>query len=196
MKVLNLKIKSIIVCSLILMVCFLSFKMSSALAGTLDNQAVVTPEEKEEAQRAISELPTAEGIELVDPLQSSNLPEGQKDKIIVKFINNADPLIVFQEAGINTISIEEVTFSIPPDIGNIGASEKAVGEPLEKESDSWYWFLGKSSKEAPGGYKENKLNLCYKITLTPDITLAEAMDRLKDNPNVEYAIPAYLFVQN
>jgi thermitase len=77
---------------------------------------------------------------------------------------------------------------------------------LEKDSDGYYWFLGKNYKEVEDisdeelfkeAYKsmpevEKKLYRSYKIRLPKDISVEEAVDKLKESPDVEYAEPNHL----
>jgi beta propeller repeat protein len=112
------------------------------------------------------------------------------------------------------VSIEDVLKNVaiePKSLGRVYDIKPAVNKfrkelKLEKDSEGWFWFLGKNYKEVeeiPDGelfkeaYKsmpevEKKLYRSYKINLPQDLSVEEAVAKLKENPDIEYAEPNYL----
>lgn len=140
---------------------------------------------------------------LIDPgIESSKSkePEYVPGEVLVKFKEGIDPQAALTQAGIKPEGIGRV-HSIKPVIAKFKKDQK-----LEKDSDGWYWFLGKKYKEIENipdetvfgeVYKnmpevEKSLYRSYKITLPEQITVEEAISKFKSLPEVEYAEPNYI----
>lgn len=150
----------------------------------------VTAEDEQAAIAGFQRLPEANDLNLDQPENPPNLKEADKNSILIELREGSEPNTVLRQAGLNPLKIEEVFCSLPAEGVEITNLNK--DESLQKDSERWYWFLGKN-------YKENQkipqeiFFLHYKITFPQNISLAEVIDRLQGNPSIEYVMPAYLF---
>jgi len=160
-------------------------------------------------------LPSKEEIINLGPGQEEPLPEEtfitgrEKEKqapqyvpgeVLVKFKEGTEPQEVLKQLNLEAKAIERV-HSIKPAVENFRKDYT-----LEKDSDGWYWFLGKRYKEIEEipdeeAFQEayNKMTptqkslyRSYKITLPEGVIVEEAIAKLKNNSNIEYAEPNYI----
>ncbi|MDP1852596.1 MAG: hypothetical protein Q8L26_00080 [Candidatus Omnitrophota bacterium] len=181
-----------------------------------EGDAFVAPEDKKEAEMVFSELPQAEPAPVIE--------EEETNSVIIKFVQGADLNEVLKKAEIEAVNIEEIKISLPVlDEGKFKeaiANMKALGpEPtdlslpksglddkgssqtksqssLEKDSDGWYWFLGKTykevKKEEQNEDKKELFSLYHKVTLKEGLTAGQAMAKLRNNPSIEYVLPGVM----
>lgn len=150
-----------------------------AEAANIEKLDTVSIEDKNRAVEAISQLPNSEPL--------PELEAEHSDTIAVKFTQGANPEDVLRIVGINPVKIEEINFKLPSE--KLAALSQKKEESLEKDSEGWYWYIGKNYKEIPSEQVEDEFNLGFRITLAQGITIAEAINKLKGNPSIEYAIP-------
>ncbi|MFH1753438.1 MAG: hypothetical protein ABH875_04575, partial [Candidatus Omnitrophota bacterium] len=118
-------------------------------------------------------------------------------EVLVKFKEGSDPGRVL--AGAN-LAFEDLSRIHSIDRAAKGASE-TYG--LKKDSSAWYWFKGKKYDKRPNKISEEEfldmyntlsgpakdLFRTYKIKLSEGTSVPEAVARLSQDPNVEYAEP-------
>ncbi|UCC95259.1 MAG: hypothetical protein JSW40_00500 [Candidatus Omnitrophota bacterium] len=178
-----MKVSFGVICTVFLGVMSFSFTL-----WAVDSQetipSTITREDKEEAERVSLELPEPEDSEG----EYSDLE--QTNEIIVTFAEGAEPQEVLRNAEIRLIKMEEVALSLPVAIDN---AKQNTSQSLGKDSNSWYWFKGKKYKEVNN--EEEKFTLQYKILLAKGMTALQAIEQLKDNPNVESVMPVFLYIE-
>jgi beta propeller repeat protein len=127
-------------------------------------------------------------------------PEYVPGEVLVKFKEGVDPQAVLKAANISAQSIGRI-HSITPAVAEFKKTQK-----LEKDSDGWYWFLGKKYKETEEipdeqvfaeAYKsmpktEQSIFRTYQVKLSPKVDVIEAVKKLKNLPAVENAQPNYI----
>ncbi|MEI8350501.1 MAG: S8 family serine peptidase [Candidatus Omnitrophota bacterium] len=138
-------------------------------------------------------------------ITSKNTPGAQgasyvPARVLVKFKEDADPKTILESLGISTPEIARI-YSIAPAAAKFKKEHK-----LEKTSDGWYDFLGKKYEEVDQipdeeafkqaypslSTQEKGLYQTYKIQLPENVSVEEAVAKLKANPAVEYAQPDYI----
>lgn len=158
----------------------------------------ITPEDEQAATNAFYKLPKDAGLSgiarmkdlrLDNPDKPKGLDSRQANKIVVKFSDKVSHQEALRKAGIGIVDLKKMTFSLPVE-NEIGQTLKP-NEHLKKDSDGWYWFIGKNYKKDTEASIQD-FTLDYIVTLSKNVTLENAMNKLKGNPDVEYAIPAYL----
>ena len=127
-------------------------------------------------------------------------PEYVKGEVLVKFREGADPQEVIYYTALSGASVERI-HTIEP------ITKKFLKDyKLEKDSDGWYWFLGKNYKEIEEIPEEEAFQQAYqnmspakkslyrwhKIALPVGMSVEEAITELEDNPDIEYAEPNYI----
>jgi hypothetical protein len=134
------------------------------------------------------------------PTVEEKVPQYAPGEILVKFKEGVDPSSILKEVNLEAKSVERV-HSIRPAVAKFRKDYK-----LEKDSEGWYPFLGKNYKEIDQipnkemfkeAYSkmpdvEKALYRSHKITLPEGMSVEEAVNNLKNNPNVEYAEPNYI----
>lgn len=171
----------------LVLVSFIVFSICSlwifvkAEAANIEKIDTVSIEDKDRAAEAVSQLPNSEPL--------PELEAEHSDTIAVKFTQGANPEDVLRRAGINPVKIEEINFRLPSEKLAALSQKEEKGESLGKGSENWYWYIGKNYKEIPSEQVEDEFNLGFRITLAQGITIAEAINKLKGNPSIEYAMP-------
>lgn len=131
---------------------------------------------------------------------SNQAPQYVPGEVLVKFKEGANPSQVLKAINIETKDISRV-HSIKSVVEKFKKNYK-----LEKNSEGWYPFLGKKYKEAneipdEEMFKEAYKNMpeagkalyrSYKLKIPEGVTIEEAVNKLKNDPNVEYAEPNYI----
>lgn len=121
-------------------------------------------------------------------------------EVIVKFKEGASPESILEQAGLEAARAERVY----PIKSVITRFKKDFG--LEKDTEGWYWFRGKSYeaiddipdeelfKEASRNMSELEQGLfrTYKLALPEGEGIREAISALKKMEEVEYAEPNYI----
>lgn len=147
-------------------------------------------------EKVTGQIPLSEGVE------EPKLPEYAPGEVLVKFKEGVEP-----EEALKEISIKGIERVHP--ITEVVAGFKKDYK-LEKDSDGWYWFLGKKYKEIveisdevafKEAYKqmapeEKSLYRTHKVYLAEGMSVEEAVAALKKNPDVEYAQPNYIMQLN
>ncbi len=121
-------------------------------------------------------------------------------EIIVKFKQGVEPGFVLKDCKINVLAIDRVS-SIEPVVSMF---KKKLS--LQRDSDGWYWYLGKKYSaledmsneeifeslfnEMPDDEKAIYQN--YRIKLPEDMSVEKAITELKINSDVEYVHPNYI----
>ena len=132
--------------------------------------------------------------------QERQEPKYAPGEVLVKFKEGAEPEAVLQEIDLEAKNIERV-HSIKPALSKFRKSWK-----LEKDSNGWYWFMGKKYQDKEEvsdeevfqeAYKEmspeeKTLYRSYKIALPEETSVEQAVVELENNPDVEYAQPNYI----
>ena len=130
-------------------------------------------------------------------------PEYVPGEILVKFKEGADPQTVLQSLNLESANVSRV-HSIKPAVAKFKKDYK-----LEKTEDGWYSFLGKNYKEVSDiqnipdeeVFKEAYIKMpdaekdiyrSYKLKLAEGLSVPEAIGKLRENPDVEYAEPNYI----
>ena len=127
-------------------------------------------------------------------------PEYVPGEVIVEFNEDADPQAVLEEAGLPSNSIERV-HSIQPVAARFKKDYKISGA-----GSGWYSFLGKNYEEVNNisdedafkeAYKDMEperkaLYLKYKVALPENVSVEDAVAKMKENPGVESAYPNYI----
>ena len=132
--------------------------------------------------------------------QESDSPQYAPAEVLVKFEEGVDPQKVLDAAGIQARSV-----------GRIHPIEPAVKEfrktyELKRDSKGWYSFYGKQYEEVEDipdeelfdeayegmGSVEQSLYRSYKVKLTEETSVQEAVAKLEDSAGVEYAEPNYI----
>ncbi|MFA4888000.1 MAG: S8 family serine peptidase [Candidatus Omnitrophota bacterium] len=147
------------------------------------------------------------GLSLSDCLGASdtakagiNASEYVPQEVLVKFAENVKPELALKQVNLPAKEIKRV-FSIEAAIGKFKKTSK-----LEKDSDGWYWFLGKNYKEIEAipsaemfqaayenmDAQEKGLFRIYNIKLPENISVEKAVGLLSSQLEVEYAEPNYI----
>ena len=177
--------KTIIMKRSLMLITFVIFSICSLWifvkveAANIEKLDTVSIEDKDRAAETISQLPNSEPL--------PELEAGHSNMIVVKFTQGAKPEDVLQIVGINPVKIEEINFKLPSE--KLATSSQKKEESLGKGSESWYWYIGKNYKEITSEQVEDEFNLGHRITLAQGITAAGAINKLKGNPSIEYAMP-------
>jgi len=204
--------------SSILFCAALTVAMSSSPAWAMNKvqsgDANITPEQKKEAELVIANLPV--------PAPPPPIKEFQRNSLIVRFAEGTDPAEFLNKNAIEFKDIKDIKIILPvfdPEIlkevirkmrpigtavVNLASEEQPVAQaveglkPLEdellgKDSDGWYWFMDKKYSETKKEIKSEEAVLLYhKITLKEGLTAGDAMEKLRENPAVEYIMPGEL----
>ncbi|MEW6101032.1 MAG: hypothetical protein AB1481_01920 [Candidatus Omnitrophota bacterium] len=158
--------------------------------GSANSAETITQEERQEAERAFAVLPDARDLPLDNPESPSGMANDELQVLLVKFREGADTLLVLREAGVDTLGVEEINYSLPiTDEEEAGNKNKLS----KKGEEGWYWFLGDKVKESWKSHGFADFPLHHKVTLAQNLTLAEAVSRLNGNPEIESVMPAYLY---
>ncbi len=134
------------------------------------------------------------------PKSGISASEYVPQELLVKFAENVKPELVLKQVNLPAKEIKRV-FSIEAAIGKFKNSSK-----LEKDSDGWYWFLGKNYKEIEAipnaemfqtayqkmDAQEKGLFRIYNIKLPENISVEKAVGLLNSQLEVEYAEPNYI----
>ena len=129
--------------------------------------------------------------------QRANYVPGE---VLVKFKEGADPQAVLQNISLQVEGINRV-YSIKPAVNKFKNDYK-----LEKNSNGWYWYIGKQYQEIEQipdeeifkeaynkmSPEEQALYRSYKIDIPEGISVEQAAAVLNSNPYVEYAEPNYI----
>ena len=121
--------------------------------------------------------------------------------MLVKFKEGVDPQAALDSVNFKTQSLSRI-HSIQPAIAKLKKTQK-----LEKDSDGWYWFLGKKYQEAEAIPEETLFNQAcekmpvaeknlfrqYKITLPKGTSVEQAIQALQRLPEVEWAEPNRIY---
>jgi hypothetical protein len=119
-------------------------------------------------------------------------PEYAPGEVLVKFKDGAEPQKVLNGVNMESAVIERV-YSI-----NSAAAKFRKDYKLERDSDGWYSFLGKNYKEISDipdeeafkeiyksmSEQEQALYRTYKVKLPGEVSVEEAVTRLKENPGI------------
>jgi subtilisin family serine protease len=126
-------------------------------------------------------------------------PQYAPGEILVKFAEGVNPQAILQEVKLNTSSLKRIH-----SIKHIAAKFRKDFK-LDKDSDGWYWFRGKSyyaigdisdeeffrqayQKMSP---EEKSIYRAYKVKLAEKMSVKEAISILEKHPGVIYAEPNY-----
>ena len=165
-----------IACLLIFLVFFSFVHVLSAA-----NIPGITEEDKRKAKEDFLNLPEAKEPPLPEEYQSH--------KILLKLVEGRDPAEVLLRAGLNTVSIEEISCSLP----NIDTEKSDGLKPQSNDkghNDSWYWYTGDKPQEIYTQGKDKRTIVEYEVVLTDNFYAADAIDKLRDIPEVLYVMPA------
>ncbi len=144
----------------------------------------VSAQDKQAAEEAISQLPH-------EPEAMAEPAEYSSNVVVMKLKDGVRPEEILQQAGINTISIEEVKYSLPSEkLVEAGAKKQT----LEKNSDGWYWCMGKNYKDIDEIEKDN-FSLGYSVNLVQGTTAGQVISTLRDHPGVEYVMPGHYAIE-
>lgn len=127
-------------------------------------------------------------------------PQYVPGEVLVKFKEGADPQAVLKKVDLQAKGVERA-HSVSPVVAKCKKDSK-----IEKDSNGWYWFMGKSYKEVSEipdaevfqeAYQkmipeEKSLFRSYKINLPEGMSVEGAIELLKSLPEVEYAEPNYI----
>lgn len=148
----------------------------------------ITEFDRQEAEKALLEIQKIE--EETIQTQQLEAEEGASDILIVKFAKGASAPGVLNDEDIQVVKIEKVGGYLPVAIDKGEGAYKEAQEYLEKDSDGWYWFLGKKYKKTnEDGEEEEEVLLYHKIVLRGHEEARQAKTKLEANSNVEYVIP-------
>ena len=131
-------------------------------------------------------------------------PQYVPGEVIVKFREDIDTQFALETLHLKPKGIQRA-YPIEPIVSNFKKEQK-----IEKDSDNWYWFMGKNYKETKDipdeelfkqayqnmAKEEQSLYRTFKITLPEGATVEEAISILQTSPYVEYAEPNYIMHAN
>ncbi len=170
-----------------------------------DERAAIEAAFSELPQADPSVMPEADPSGMPQPEQPGAGEDGQPQQIVLQLNTNRAIEEVLQSAGVVFEQYQEISVGLPHAL----ESPEAQGQEstLGDNPGGWYWYLGKSytdheaaqsggeavtGKPLPAPDRQEVLPLEFLVTLRPDMSLAEAISRLKAQPDVEYVMPGYL----